>query len=263
MKAIGRPAVLGAVGIAVAFGAAELGTWLSGADRAQFPLPTSVLAQAASLATTGAFLSAVGSTMAAWGWAMVITLAIAVPVGVLFGLVPWTEWAVWPVLEFVRPVPSVVLLPLVLLIVQDNERTQVVVIVFAAIWPVLINTMYGLREADPLAKETLRSFGYGPWRVMWHVSLPGAAPFIATGVRLAASIAFVVAIAAELVGAGMNGVGAFAGLEQGGTDAVAIMIAVAVWSGVIGIVLNAALTGAERRAFRWHYARLAALAGQG
>jgi NitT/TauT family transport system permease protein len=146
-----------------------------------------------------------------------------------------------------------VLVPLVLLIVQDDVGTEVVVIVFAAVWPVLINTVYGLREVDPEAKETLRSFGFGPLAVTWRVSLPSAAPFIATGIRIAASLAFVVAIAVELVGVGMNGLGAFAGQAQSGTDAVPVMIAVAIWAGIIGLAINAVFVGAERRAFRWHH----------
>jgi NitT/TauT family transport system permease protein len=249
-----RRVILGAVGLTGAFGAAELGTWLSGADRDLFPLPTTVLSQVADLMTTSAFISAVGSTMAAWGEAMVITVIIAVPLGVLLGMLPWVESAVRPVLEFLRPIPSVVLIPLVLLIVQDTGRTEIAVIVFASVWPVLINTVYGLREVDPAAKETLRSFGFGGLAVAGRVAVPSAAPFIATGVRIAASLAFVVAIAAELVGTGMNGVGAFAGQAQSGADGVPVMIATAVWSGLIGLALNAVFLTAERRAFHWHYA---------
>lgn len=255
MPVAARRVCLGALGIALAFGVAELAIWLGGVDQSVFPLPSSMVVQAADLATNGNFLSAIGSTMAAWAEAMVITIIIAIPVGVLFGMTPSIEMALRPLVEFLRPIPSIVLLPLVLLIVQDNGRTQIVVIVFASVWPVLINTIYGLREVEPAAKETLRSFGFGPLAVARYVSVPSAAPFMATGVRLAASISFVVAIAAELVGTGINGIGAFAGQAQGGTDAVAIMLAVAAWSGVIGIVLNAAFAGAERRAFRWHHAR--------
>ena len=260
MTAILRRACLGAAGIAAAFGAAELATWLSGADQATFPLPSTVLVQAADLVTNSAFTSAVGATMAAWGEAMLITVAIAVPLGVLLGTLPGAESAVRPVLEFLRPIPSVVLIPLVLLIVQDNQRTEITVIVFASVWPVLINTVYGLREVDPAAKETLRSFGFGPLSVTGRVALPSAAPFIATGVRIAASLAFVVAIAAELVGTGMNGIGAFAGQAQSGADGVPVMIAAAAWSGLIGLVLNGLFLGVERRVFRWHFA-LSGLAG--
>jgi len=239
------------------FGLTELALWGGGVDPAVFPLPSTVLGQAVSLAANSAFVAAVGSTMAAWAEAMAITIAIAVPAGVLLGVLPKVESAVRPVIEFLRPLPSVVLVPLVVLIVQDNTGTEVVVIVFAAVWPVLINTVYGLREVDPAAKETLRSFGFGPLAVTWRVSLPSAAPFIATGVRIAASLAFVVAIAVELVGVGMSGIGAFAGQAQGGssTDAVAVMIAVAIWAGIIGLILNGVMVGAERRAFRWHHVR--------
>jgi len=249
-----RRACLGAAGIAAAFGAAELVTWLSGADPATFPLPSSVLLRAASLVHDAAFGSAVTSTMAAWGEAMLITVVIAVPLGVLLGTLPPLESAVRPLVEFLRPVPSVVLIPLVLLVVQDDQRTEIAVIVFASVWPVLINTVYGLREVDPAAKETLRSFGFGPLAVTGRVALPSAAPFIATGVRIAAALAFVVAVAAELVGTGMDGIGAFAGQAQGGADGVAVMIAAAMWSGLIGLALNAVFLGVERRAFRWHFA---------
>jgi NitT/TauT family transport system permease protein len=250
-----RRAGLGAAGLAAAFGLAQLYVWAGHVDQAAFPLPSTVLGQAVSLARSSAFVAAVGATMAAWGEAMAITVAIAVPAGVLLGALPGVESAVRPVIEFLRPIPSVVLLPLVLLIVPSNLRTEVVVIVFAAVWPVLINTVYGLREVDPAAKETLRSFGFSPLAVAWRVSLPSAAPFIATGIRIAASLAFVVAIAVELVGVGMNGLGAFASqAESGGAGAVAVMIAVAVWAGIIGLALNAVFVGAERRAFRWHHA---------
>jgi len=143
----------------------------------------------------------------------------------------------------VRPVPAVVLVPLVLLIIQDNQRTEIAVVVFASVWPVLINTIYGVRNVDPLAVETLRSFGFGSPSVTRLVSLPSAAPFIATGVRVAASFAFVVAVAVELIGTGMGGIGAFAAQEESGSGDMAVMIAVAVWTGLIGLAVNGASCG--------------------
>jgi NitT/TauT family transport system permease protein len=255
MTPVLRRACLGAVGIAVMFGGTELALWAAGANPATFPLPSTVLAQTASLPSDGAFTAAVGATMLAWVEAMAITVVIAVPAGALLGLLPWAESAVRPVIEFLRPIPSVVLFPLILLIVEDDLRAEVVVIVFASVWPVLINTVYGFREVDPAAKETLRGFGFGPLSVAWHVSLPSAAPFIATGVRIAASLAFVVAIAVELIGVGLNGIGAFAGQEQSASNAVTVMVAAAIWSGIIGLAINAVCVAAERRAFRWHHVR--------
>lgn len=244
----------GAAGLVLLFGAAQLALWAGRVSPTVFPLPSAVLVTAAGLVRNGDFLASVGSTMAAWAEAMAITVAIALPVGLLLGTLRWVESAVAPVIEFLRPFPAVVLIPLVLLVVQDNMRTQVVIIVYAAIWPVIINTLYGVRSVDRLAKDTLRSFGFGPLAVAGRVSLPSAAPFAATGVRIAASLAFVVAVAVELAGSGMNGIGAFTNQEENGTGDMATLIAVAVWAGLIGLAINAVFIVAERQAFRWHYA---------
>lgn len=251
----------GAAGLILLFGAAQLALWAGRVSPAVFPLPSAVIGSAVSLVRNGDFLASIGSTMAVWAEAMAITVAIAVPLGLLLGTLRWVESALLPVIEFLRPFPAVVLIPLVLLVVQDDARTEVVIIVYAAVWPVLINTIYGVRNVDRLAKETLRSFGFGPLAVAGRVSLPSAAPFAATGVRIAASFAFVVAIAVELVGTGMSGIGAFTGQEESGNGDMATLIAVAVWSGLIGLAINAVFVVAERRAFRWHYA-LTAGAGE-
>jgi NitT/TauT family transport system permease protein len=240
-------------GLALVFGAAELALWAGRVSQAVFPLPSAVLASAAGLLGNGTYWAAVGATLGAWAEAMAISVAIAVPAGLLLGSLPWLEYAVRPVIEFLRPVPSIVLLPLVLLIVQDSTKTEVAVIAFAAVWPILINTVYGLAEVDPLARQTLRSFGFGPAAVAWHVSLPSAAPFIATGVRIAASVAFVVAIAAELIGTGMNGIGNYLIQAEAGTADVTPVLAVAVWSGVLGLAINVVFAGVDRLAFRWHH----------
>lgn len=252
-----RRVVLGAIGFVVVFGAAQLALWAGRVSPASFPLPSAVLVSALDLAGNGQFLASVGDTMIIWLEAMAITVVIAVPAGLLLGSASWAESALAPLIEFLRPFPAVALIPLVLLVVQDFTRTELVIIVYAALWPVLINTIYGVRSVDLLAKETLRSFGFGPLSVAGRVSLPSAAPFAATGVRIAASLAFVVAVAIELVGTGMNGIGAFTALEESGGSGSSILLAIAAWAGLIGVVINLAFGGLERRAFRWHFARTA------
>ncbi|MGD0554706.1 MAG: ABC transporter permease subunit [Streptosporangiaceae bacterium] len=249
-----RRACLGAAGIVAVFGAAQLAMWADRVNPAVFPLPSTVLSSTVDMVSNSAFWASVAATLGIWVEAMAISVAIAVPLGLLLGSLPWAEQAVRPVIEFLRPIPSVVLIPLVLLIVQDNAKTQVVVIVFAAVWPILINTVYGLSEVDPLAKQTLRTFGFGPVAVAWRVSLPSAAPFIGTGVRIAASVAFVVAVAAELIGAGMSGIGSYlTQVATSGTEGLTPILAVAAWSGALGLVINGVFVGAERRVFRWHH----------
>jgi NitT/TauT family transport system permease protein len=253
-QATARRVLLGIVGVVAVLGATELALWADGASSAVFPQPTAVLSSAASMTANAGFWAAVGQTMVTWGEAMAVTIVIAVPLGALFGMLPRVESALHPVLEFLRPVPAVVLFPLIQLIAEDNGSAVVATVVLAAVWPVLVNTVYGFREVDPAAKETLRAFGFGPFAVAGHVSLPSAAPFIATGVRIAASLAFVVAIAVELVGTGLNGLGAYAAGEQGAGNALTVLLATALWCGILGLALNAVFVAAERRAFRWHHA---------
>ena len=262
MSAVLHRAYLGAAGLVLLFGLAQLALWAGRVSPATFPLPSAVLGSAADLARNGSFLAGVGSTMEEWAEAMAIAVVIAVPVGLLLGSLPLADAAVQPVIDFVRPIPAVTLVPLVLLIIQDNARTEIAVVVFASVWPVLINTVYGVRNVDPLAVETLRSFGFGPLSVARLVSLPSAAPFIATGVRVAASFAFVVAVAVELIGTGMGGIGAFAAQEDNGAGDITVMIAIAVWTGLIGLAINGVFAAAEHRLFRWHFALTATATGQ-
>ncbi|MEU9831234.1 ABC transporter permease subunit [Streptosporangium sp. NPDC048047] len=247
-----------------ALGAAGLFCVLEAAGRTglispiTFPLASNVLRRAAELATEGEFLADVLSTLGGWAAGLLLTIVVAVPLGFVLGTLPRVELALRPILEFLRPIPSVALIPLALALFSDKTEMKILLILYAASWPVLINTMYGLKDVDPLAKETLRSFGFGPLAVLWRVSLPSTAPFIATGVRLAASVALIVAISTELLAGGASGIGTFV-LEVGGSpDALEYIVAAAIWAGALGVLLNGLLVLAERRMFRWHTARTGA-----
>lgn len=253
-----RRVCLGAAGILLAFGLAQFVLWAGGVDQAVFPLPSTVGGSAVDMLRDGSFWTATIQTLTSWVEGLGIAVGLGVLLGLVLGTLPWAESAVRSLVEFLRPIPSVVLLPLVLLITQESHESEVVLIAIAALWPVLINTIYGIAEVDPLATQTLRTFGFSPWAVAWRVSLPSAAPFIATGVRIAASVAFVVAVAVELMGSGMDGLGSYLIQEQSGTAGVAPLLAVAALSGLLGLLLNAVLVGADRRVFRWHHLRTAA-----
>ncbi|MEO5876053.1 MAG: ABC transporter permease subunit, partial [Streptosporangiaceae bacterium] len=115
-----------------------------------------------------------------------------------------------------------------------------------------INTLYALRDVDPVAKETLRSFGFGPLAVLGRVSLPSAAPFITTGVRIAASVALVVVVSSELLAGDGTGIGGYILTTQSSGGQTDLMLAAALWTGIIGVLVNGGLVRLERRAFRWY-----------
>ncbi|WP_436759442.1 ABC transporter permease [Streptosporangium sp. V21-05] len=245
----------GALGVAGLFCVMEAAGRAGLIDPLAFPLVSTVLGRAVALVTDGEFLSDVVSTLGAWATGLLITVAIAVPAGFLLGSLPRVENALRPIVEFLRPIPSIALIPLALAVFSERFDMKVTLVVYAATWPVLINTMYGLKDVDPLAKETLRSFGFGKSAVLWRVSLPSTAPFIATGIRLASAIALIVAISTELIGGGADGIGSYVLESAGGVDATQYVIAAAMWAGVIGVVTNSLFVLVERRLFRWHTAR--------
>lgn len=218
----------------------------------QFPLASTVLLTAAGLAADPEFLLDVGLTFAGWALGLLLTVALAVPAGLLLGSVPAIERALRPLIEFLRPIPSVALIPLAAFLFTERLDLKVAIIVYASTWPILINTMYGLKEVDPLAKDTLRAFGFGRLAVLLRVSLPSTAPFIATGIRVAATIALILAISTELLAGGSDGIGAFITLAGSSPDGLTLTVAATAWAGLLGIATNGAFVWAERRLFHWH-----------
>ncbi|MGV9380656.1 ABC transporter permease [Nonomuraea sp. NPDC003707] len=249
---IGR-AVLGALGLAVFIALAELAGRL-GLAPAGWPYVSSVLATAAELPLEPQFRTDVLATLGACASGLVIAVAVAVPAGLLLGTVPFVERSVRPLVEFLRPIPSVSLIPIAMFLWTESQDAKTALVVYTCTWPVLINTLYGLTDVDPLAKDTLRSFGFGPVAVALRVSLPSAAPFIATGVRIAVSVTLIVAVSAELLAPGGGGIGAFLSLA-GSANRLDRMLAAPLWAGLIGLAANLLFTAAERRVFRWHRER--------
>src|SRR5579875_2793314 len=159
------------------------------------PLTSTVLGHAFTLLGSGRFLADVGATLEAWAVGLAVTTVIGVPAGVLLGSLPGVRVATRAVVEFLRPIPSVALILLVSLLLGSGQRMSVTLIVYGAIWPVLYNTIAGIDDVDPVAKETHRAFGFSRLDMIWRVALPSAAPFIATGIRLASAVALILDIA--------------------------------------------------------------------
>ncbi|MFI6500866.1 ABC transporter permease [Nonomuraea typhae] len=249
----GTPVIRGAAGVAVFLAAVELAVRFTLAEGVVFPPPSVVLREAAFLVADPDFLAGVAATLLNWALGLLVAVAVAVPAGVALGTLPAAERAARPLLEFMRPIPSVAIIPLAILLIPVDTAMKAAVIVYASVWPVLINTLYGMREVDPLAKDSLRSFGFGRLAVLWRVSLPSAAPFMATGVRIAAGVALILAVSAELLAGGSAGIGVYV-IKAGSGNRTDLMLAATLWAGAAGLLANTLLQAAERRLFRWHEA---------
>ncbi|QKW37481.1 ABC transporter permease subunit [Actinomadura sp. NAK00032] len=250
-----RRIVLGAAGAVGVAAVIETLSRTGLVDATALPPASTILREAGRLAVDGEFLVDVGATLRAWFGGLALAVLVAVPLGVLLGSVPLLGTAARALVELMRPIPSVALIPLAIILFADPTRMKMSLIFYACLWPILINTLYALRDVDPLAKDSLRAFGFGTPAVLWRVSLPSAAPFIATGVRIAASVALIVVISTELFAGGVDGVGIYLSETQSGGGRTDLLLAGACWAGVLGLLANTGLLGLQRVAFRWHSAR--------
>ncbi|MCW2676456.1 MAG: transporter permease [Modestobacter sp.] len=246
---LGRSAY-GLLGVLVVLVVLQAMSVLGVVDRNTFPPVTEDFAVLAQQMATATFWSAVGDTMTGWAVGLGLAILIAVPVGILVGSFPLAYRAARVPIEFLRPIPSVALIPLAVLLFGTGMEFKLFLIVFASIWPILIQVLYGVQDVDPVASDTARSFGFGAVSRLVRVTLPSALPYAATGLRISASIALVLAITAELVVGAPGLGGGINSAQQGGSYT--LMYALILATGLLGWGVNIALELAERRILHWH-----------
>ncbi|MYW63393.1 ABC transporter permease subunit [Streptomyces sp. SID8379] len=213
------------------------------------PFTTTLRALGDELAD-GAFWSALGDTLTGWALGLALATAGGVLAGLLIATVPYLRELTTSTVEFLRPIPSVALIPLAILLFGTELRSVLLLVVYASFWQVLVQVLYGVQDVDPVAEDTARSFGLGPWARVRHVVWPTALPYVMTGVRLAAAVALILTITVELV-IGAPGLGHEINVAQS-SQAVPDMYALILVAGCLGVAINVAARIVERRALSWH-----------
>ncbi|GGA64719.1 nitrate ABC transporter permease [Pseudoclavibacter endophyticus] len=246
-----RRLLRGLVGVLGLAAVIEIVSRLGIVNPAFLPPFSEVVVNAVGLLARPAFLMHVGATVGTYALGLAIAIVIAVPIGTIFGLSQPVYRSSRTLVELMRPVPPVALIPLVVLAVGSGIEMKLIVVVFAAVWPILFNTMYGVHDVDPVAKHMARSFGLTRGAVIRRVVIPSSAPFIVTGIRVASSIALIVVVTVELVAGGADGIGAFISRARAAGDAVLDVYAGTLMAGVIGLLINLGIGWAERRYFGW------------
>jgi ABC-type nitrate/sulfonate/bicarbonate transport system permease component len=196
------------------------------------------------------FWSAVGKTLQGWALGLGIAMALGIPLGMLIGSSRWLFRAFRVPIEFLRPIPSVALIPLAVLIYGTGMQSKVFLAAFACFWPLLIQTMYGVQDVDPVATDTAKSFGLGRLARVRHITLPSAVPYIVTGVRISSAVSLILVVTAELV-IGSAGLGREINTARSGGN-LEVMYALILATGLLGYVLNIVMSAGERRVLRWH-----------
>ena len=192
----------------------------------------------------------VGRTMTAWAIGLTIASVSAIVLGTVIGLVPFLRRATHTTIEFLRPIPSVALIPLAILIYGIQLPAALVIIVFASFWQVFVQVLYGVADVDAVARDTARSFGLSRGSRVINLVLPTALPYLMTGLRLAAAVALILAITAEMT-IGVPGLGREIVFAQSAGDYVQVYALVIV-TGLLGLVVNMVFRLIERRSLAWH-----------
>ena len=218
--------------------------------RESFPPVSEIYASLLGLVTDTPMWVEVGRTMRGWAVGLLLAAVLAVPLGMLLGASRLAFQISRLVIEFLRPVPSVALIPLAVLVFGAGIESKWFLAAFAATWPILLQTLYGVRDVDPVGMETARSFGVKTPERLLRVVLPSALPYIVTGVRISSAVALILSVTAELV-LGAPGLGQQINIARQ-SGAVESMYALIIVTGLIGWVLNIALSAAERRLLHWH-----------
>ncbi len=196
------------------------------------------------------FWSALGDTLVTWALGLAIAAVAALVLGTVVGLVPFLRRATHTTVEFLRPIPSVAIIPLAVLVAGLSREAALVMVVYAPFWQVFIQVLYGIGDVDTVANDTARSFRLGRYHRLRYVVLPTALPYVITGFRLAASIALVLTITAELV-IGNPGIGRQIDVYRAAPDAPGLYALVLVTGG-LGLLVNLGTRLVERRVLHWH-----------
>lgn len=170
------------------------------------PPPSAVLSAFAELTAKGMLPIYVGESLRRILLAGLIGLVVGVPLGVLLGISRRVAGFVYPALNFFQSVSGIAWLPLLLVWFGFGERTILVAVNYTVLFPVIFNTLLGVRSVPPIYANALRTLGASRWRIVRDVLIPGALPNVATGIRLGLAYGWRALIAAEML-VGANGLG--------------------------------------------------------
>jgi ABC-type nitrate/sulfonate/bicarbonate transport system permease component len=188
-----------------------------------------------------------GRLAAGYFGAVALGLVIGIPIGLSRTLRNMLE----PVLEFLRAIPPPALVPILILFAGIGDTMKTLVIVSGCIWPVLLNTVEGVRGRDQVLEDVVRCFRIGRLARLWHFIIPSASPQMFTGMRQALSIGIILMVISEMFAAS-NGLG-FAIIQFERSFAVAEMWTGIIMLGLIGILLSQVFRLVERRMLGWYH----------
>jgi ABC-type nitrate/sulfonate/bicarbonate transport system permease component len=218
-------------------------------DRVLLPSPLEVLKSLVASVRDGSLLRHVIASLMRVLQGFAVALLIAVPLGIAMGISQVTRALIEPLLELLRPIPPIAVIPLAILWFGIDELSKVFIIAYGAFFPILVNTMAGFREVDRVHVRAAQVLGAKRWHIFRDVVLRSAFPFIVVGARVGMGMAFIVLVAAELI-ASSAGLGFMISDARYNFRTDQIFLGMAC-IGVLGFGLNKLLLEIERHLLSW------------
>jgi ABC-type nitrate/sulfonate/bicarbonate transport system permease component len=214
------------------------------------PAMSTTMGELWSMMKTTTFWHAFAQTVRGWAIGLTLATVLAVPIGIALGSSEFAARAFRVPIEFLRPIPSAALIPLLFLTLGTTIESEIFLATFGAFWPLLVQTMYGVHDVDPIAIDTARSFGVPRHERLYKITLPSAVPYIMTGLRIASTVALILAFTAELF-MGTGGLGKKLNYYEA-FDLTTSVYALALAVGFLGVAIHYLMVALERRVLRWH-----------
>ena len=213
------------------------------------PAPSIVFAHAVAVVPSADFLNDVIVSCERVFLGFMLAALAAVPTGLVIGRYPIAHELIFPLCEILRPVPAIAWVPISIMLWPTDFQSIVFITFLGAFFPILLNTLLGMRRVDPVLVLAARSLGAGEGAIFREVYLPGAMPAIFTGLAVGMGVGWVSVIAAEMI-SGQSGIGYFTWAAYSliqYPDIVLGMVAI----GLLGLVSSAAIRGLGRLAMPW------------
>lgn len=227
----------------------ELGVRAGGISPLFFPAPSVILRTFVKLVFNGQIMAHLGVTLGRVCLGFSLGSISGMVFGLLMGRSCRLRVAVDPVIAAAHPIPKLAIFPLIMIVFGIGEISKVIIVAVAAFFPVVINTMAGVRQIHPIHFEVAKNYGANTVKIFTRVVIPGGLPFILTGFRLALNLALVITIAVELVAA-ERGLGAMIWLAWQTLRTEELYTGIAV-TACLGICFNVLLRFVTTRLIPW------------
>jgi sulfonate transport system permease protein len=241
---------VGAAAVGALMGVWEVAARTGAIQSALLPPPSVVLPRLLELLIDGELVRQTAVTLERIGLALAISIVIALALAAACAASRWIRWATTPIVEFIRGMAPLALLPAFILILGIGLASNVGITVWVTWVPIFISTLEGFDRVDPEFVRVARVFGASRKDILLSISLPSCVPFFLTGLRLGIGSAFLVVVAAELIGS-PDGLGYYI-LHSSQTFKISDMYAAIILIGLLGLTINGSFSLLKRAIAPWN-----------